>query len=322
MLWLTLGIPLSWSKGADHPCGQAYQWIGVVFQVARPGVARISLPEAFVNELVTLCDLFLRTNRQPRAKADALVGKAGRVACVLPEARPFVSSLYAAMAAALRAQSVGAREAPPGHVVCRRFRRGARMLRRILGCTDRQRPIPNSRELFAVRPPPPDPARRRIEVDASPWGAGAVLVVEGKPVQCFAYEWQPHDFEGMRVTIGDCTGQTFFELVGLIMAVEVWCSEAEATAIIGDNVGSLQELLDLRGRGLHERPAQVLAVLRCSRSLDLAVGHLPTESNLAADALSRQAGPKGERKPWPFTRRQRVPQTLPKPPVQLWKLLA
>ena len=159
-------------------------------------------------------------------------------------------------------------------------------------------------------------------MDASPWGAGAVLFLQDQPAFCFSYTWQPQDFADLRVTIGDCAGQTFFEVVALVMAVEAWCGEAESTALFGDNVSSLQEVLDARGRGLHERPAQVLAVLRCTRSLDLSVGHLPTESNVAADALSRQAGPEAERKPWPFDDRQGVEISHPRRPEQLWKLLA
>ena len=195
------------------------------------------------------------------------------------------------------------------------------MLCRILGCVDRLRPIPHSREIYAVRPPPPDASRRRIEVDASPWGAGAVLLIHDVPSQFFTFAWRPEDFEGLKVTIGDSAGQTFLEVVALVMAVELWCDGSESTAIFGDNVGSLQELLDLRGRGLHERPAQVLAVLRGTRSLDISVGHLPTEANLTADALSRQVGPVGERKPWPFASGSAVEQVRPRSPKQLWELL-
>ena len=196
------------------------------------------------------------------------------------------------------------------------------MLGHILGCDDRARPIPHSRDIFAVRPPPPDPARRRIEVDASPWGAGAVLYVRDRPVSCFAYAWQPDDFDGLKVSIGSSSGQTFFEIVGLVMAVEAWCGGNESTAIFGDSLPALQELLDLKGRGLHERPAQVLAVLKATRTLDLSVGHLPTESNLAADALSRQEGPLEERKPWPFPQEQGVGLARVLRPRKLWDLLS
>ena len=319
--WLVLGIPLSWKKGASYTGGSPYQWIGVLFTVVRPGVSRITLPKAFVDELIALCGEFLAKELLPLARADSLVGRAGRVAYVLPQTRPFVATLYAAMAATLAGKAVGSRESAPGHVACRRFRRGARMLRRILGFKDRSAPVPNSRDIFAVRPPPPDPDRRRIEVDASPWGGGAVLLEKGRPVRCFSCRWSPADFTGKKVRIGDPACQTFFEVLALVLAVELWCTGTESTTILGDNVASLQEALDTKGKDLHEDLAQALAILRCTRSLDLAVGHLPSEANDAADALSRQDGPEADRKPWPFTKAQRVMIDHPLRPSALWEWL-
>ena len=68
--------------------------------------------------------------------------------------------------------------------------------------------------------------------------------------------------------------------------------------------------------------AQVLGVLTATRTLDLSVGHLPTESNLAADALSRQEGPLEERKPWPFPQEQGVGLARVLRPRKLWDLLS
>ena len=63
--------------------------------------------------------------------------------------------------------------------------------------------------------------------------------------------------------------------------------------------------------------SQVLAVLRCSRSLALEVAHLPTEASLAADALSRQADT--EPAPWPFQPEQGVHRDTPFSPAALWE---
>ena len=82
-------------------------------------------------------------------------------------------------------------------------------------------------------------------------------------------------------------------------------------------MAALQEAIDLRGRGLHADLAQALAILRSTRSLTLAVGHLPSEANTAADALSRQAGPTGEAKAWPFTAETAVSIDRPLKPQAL-----
>ena len=182
LFWLVLGIPLSWRKGALHACTEPHQWIGVVFASPRPGVARMWLPAAFIEALATLCRAFAPgKGHQPLASAHALVGKGGRVAHVLPLTRPFVASLFAALSGATKAADAGAKEAPPGAVACRRFAYGARMLLRILGFEDRRAPVPHSRDILAVRPLTPPLTKRRIEIDASPWGGGECCIRKAAP---------------------------------------------------------------------------------------------------------------------------------------------
>ena len=103
--WMVLGIPLSWTKGAVYAAQQVHRWIGVCFSSPSPGVARMTHPKPFVEGLVLLCRALVASGRLPLSKADALVGKAGRVAYVLPHTRPFVHTLYAALAASLRAKA-------------------------------------------------------------------------------------------------------------------------------------------------------------------------------------------------------------------------
>ena len=282
----------------------------------------MTLPEAFVRDLVTLCRRFIAENRLPTADADILVGRAGRVAHVLPLTRPFVSSLYAALSAALEAASVRTLEAGPGRVACRRFRHGARMLVRILTFSDSTSPVPNCRDVHAVPPPAPAPEVRRIEVDASPWGGGAVLIENGVPSRCFACQWHAHDFRGKKVKVGEPSSQTFFEILALVLAIERWCpAGSPPTAIWGDNVAALQETINMRGKGPQEALAQALAVLRGARSLQLAVGHLPSESNTLADHLSRLFAPGSEAKQWPFQQGSSVARDVPLSPRVLWSWL-
>merc|ERR1711884_906985 len=103
------------TKGAVYAGPDRHVWIGVQFELVARGVARMTLPPTFVQEVLELCRAFLAVKRLSVAQADSLVGKAGRVADVLPLTRPFVSTLYAALAAALAAAAAGAREAPSGN---------------------------------------------------------------------------------------------------------------------------------------------------------------------------------------------------------------
>ena len=201
LFWLSLGIPLSWKKGAVYGDRAPYLWIGVQFEGVRPGVARMTLPPAFIADLVALCEGFLIRKTQPLSSAEALVGKAGRVAHVLPLTRPFTSALYAALTASVVAHSVKAKEAPPCQVACRRFYEAALMLKRILATAGRSL-VPLHRDVPAVAPEPADPRRRRIEVDASPWGGGGALYSDNWPTECYSLAWDPHEFPEMGVTVG------------------------------------------------------------------------------------------------------------------------
>ena len=90
--------------------------------------------------------------------------------------------------------------------------------------------------------------------------------------------------------------------------------------MLGDNVAALQEILDLKGKGLHAPVSQALSILLVARSLSLTVAHLPSEANTAADALSRQTEP-GNLKPWPFSPRQGAQVDEAVRPSTLWSWL-
>ena len=62
---------------------------------------------------------------------------------------------------------------------------------------------------------------------------------------------------------------------------------------------ALQEALDLKGRGALLQLSRELSVVRAGRSLWLHVSHLYEEANSIADALSRQAAPQDQAKPFP-----------------------
>ena len=68
-------------------------------------------------------------------------------------------------------------------------------------------------------------------------------------------------------------------------------------AVLGDNTGALQNALALRGRGALLHVARELSWRQARRRWSFEVGHLPSEFNVVADALSRTSDPKGHA--WP-----------------------
>ena len=82
--------------------------------------------------------------------------------------------------------------------------------------------------------------------------------------------------------------------------------------------GSLQQALDMKGKGPMLRISAELSWRKAKFGWLFAVGHLPTEANLLADALSRLSDPT-EPKDFPECL-QGVHQAHPTPIHELWAL--
>ena len=93
--------------------------------------------------------------------------------------------------------------------------------------------------------------------------------------------------------------QSFWEFSTLLLSLMVWGDRftEEALDISGDNTSALSNALSLKGRGAMLAVAREISWRKARRSWNFRVGHLPSEHNGVADALSRAGDPKG--KGWP-----------------------
>ena len=129
-----------------------------------------------------------------------------------------------------------------------------------------------------------------IQADASPVGAGAILKHRGAIVAYMCHAWEPHDFPSkLGVVIGDPAWQTFFELLTIALALDLWGDwfRQEPCAVVGDNTASLTSLLKQKGKGPLLAVARELSWRRARRGWLISAGHLPTEGNTVPDTLSR-----------------------------------
>ena len=212
---------------------------------------------------------------------------------------PFVTALYGALQGAKEAHQAKARDAPPGRAACRRFKSAATWLVALVsGGGDS--PLPLWRDVSDQPLPQPDLHKRRVEVDASPWGGGGVLYVNDAPTSYFATRWRPEDITGLDVDIGLPRSQTFWEIVALFLALCLWARPGEALAVLGDNTAALQEALNLRGKRQAQSVSREMAVRKARGNWLIHVGHLPSEANTAADACSRLWAEGHEKKLNPF----------------------
>ena len=313
--WLALGFRLSWKKGAfvqaictestrvvepvragpiDEQDALKHEWIGVLFAL-RGQVALMGLTTDYVNSTRQALAPFLRrSGSASMAQARSAIGKAARVAQVVPAATPFVASLWAALAGAQRAAADGRAEAPPGSVAVVRFFTAAAWMDALL----RPLPRPESEVLFPLcrrvylrgAAPATQMSPYRVEFDASPWGGGALLAKGDRLCEHFTIEWDDALFQQFGAIRGNPRWQSLWELVTLLLALIVWGDNAVdcCLMVLGDNVSALQDALSLKGKGDMNHVAREISWRAARFRWIYDVQHLPSELNRVADALSRQ----------------------------------
>ena len=66
------------------------------------------------------------------------------------------------------------------------------------------------------------PATLQIQMDASPWGGGAVLLQNGHARSWLATKWARDDERNTGAVIGECMGQAVWEGLAMLIALRTW----------------------------------------------------------------------------------------------------
>ena len=129
-----------------------------------------------------------------------------------------------------------------------------------------------------------------IQTSASPVGAGAILRLGSDIKEYLHHSWAAEDLPAsLNIVVGESSCQSFFELLTIALALNHWGSRFVSAhcTVIGDNTGSLQNVLDQSGSRLQLAVAKELAWRRARRQWQFAVAHLPSEANVLPVTLSR-----------------------------------
>ena len=125
---------------------------------------------------------------------------------MVPAAKPFVTQLFAALAATLRLSSLGLREAPPRKVAKKRFRTAASWIVSLL----HNQPFQLEHTIFLASQLV-DRDVAHVEFDASPWG-GAFIYFEGTQTMEYGITvWSDQSAKRLGVTPGLPKRQTFWD---------------------------------------------------------------------------------------------------------------
>ena len=136
-----------------------------------------------------------------------------------------------------------------------------------------------------------------LELDASPWGLGGVLVINGSPVSWFASALSTDELHVLDVKLGDCAAQQTVEALAALVALRAWkqhwVNSRATVRVRSDSVSALVIAMKLKTRG------RAPGIIAKELALDIAQAqyqphiaeHVPGEHNIVPDVLSRKYMP-------------------------------
>lgn len=317
LIWRLLGLRLAFRKGQR---GEVVDWIGFQIKIRACGKpwahVQVTLKEETFRQLVQLLDEARSKNVLGTKFVRSLAGKISNVSRLLVGWRPFLADFWGAIAEADRTKSprIWTRQIFPAlcwfSAFCRREHAG----------------IERTFALDAYLAPS---SHVQITIDASPWGYGAVLVVDRKPVQYFAIPVTQADADRLGVSIGESDSQQAFECMTAVIALKTWWpfwqSARCALRVRGDNVTLLTMLADYKAGGSGgtvavARELSLFMAAACYRPV--AATHLAGVANVVADECSRRFDPQYRDSWTPHIFLQEAVEVQPEDRTEEWWLSA
>ena len=291
-LWLVvLGLPISSSKVSK---GKLVEWCGSEFRVVCAFIVQAVLAESSVPELAAEVE---EAQALPFIKRCTLRRIAGRAAWAMglePTIRSFTDSLWA-ISAELADDKQSTKKFKGGEPAVETARVAVALmwlrafLGKLVGAGELGRTL-DIRDRYVV-------ANIRITRNASPWGLGAVLEVQGCITDYLYDEVSQFDAQTLGVQVGSSRSQAVLETLAIAVAVRTWlptwATSRAAVVVCSDSTATLGALCKLAS------PNAAINKVAREVSLDFAFSrygidvleHLSNKLNTWADALSRAFEP-------------------------------
>ena len=278
-----LNLKLAFRKGQ---AGRQVDWIGSRLTIDATGV-KAELKQEARDELILLITGALKLNVVPTKVLKTIAGKLSNGARLLTLWRPFIAEIWTAI-------SAGASGAPPGTVWIQQVAPAFHWFLAFLH--DHHSGLSRRFSFESFQQPA---SRVRITTDASPWGMGATLELDGVIVRYFTCEITDADCELFNLDRGDSAGQQALESLCALVALRAWCKywnrARSVLEVRGDNVAMLTLMAKLKSR-VHSRP---MVIISREVALEFAAAsyrpiiatHIPGLANTIADVLSRKYQP-------------------------------
>ena len=140
-----------------------------------------------------------------------------------------------------------------------------------------------------------------IGTDASPWGMGGWLTINGAITHYFGCPVTEDDAQKYGFAVGDSDGQQIWECLAMLIAVDAWAHLWRQQRVVlklrGDNVGALYMVVKMRPPdAAHAIIAREMALRLAELSFPPDAVHTPGVAHVLADRLSRVFAPGGKNK--------------------------
>ena len=134
-------------------------------------------------------------------------------------------------------------------------------------------------------------------MDASPWGLGAVLLINGRITEFFTDPLTDDDVALYKHDLGDPAGQQTWESLAVLVALRLWQPRWQAgrvqLRIMGDSIAMLTLVLNMRPKSrCMWLIGQEIALMISQGPFVPTIGmHIPGIANTMADVLSMVSQP-------------------------------
>ena len=279
--WMCLGLPLSWSKVQR---GDRVVWIGAQIQTSSESTV-LTLPVELLDRLLEETRDLLRASSVGLARLRRYAGRLSWVAGVVWALKAVLSPLWAALAD--RGGAAGGTVKGEGKVAVVRIAHALKWIHAFLsrkrGSIERTYRTAERFTQVVVQ----------LVTDASPWGLGAILYLDGKAHEYLADQVTDEDVELLGVTRGDHRSQSVLEALAVLVAVRCWLPKFSHLRFLvvtrSDSIAAVGALVAGRSgsAAMNMVVREVtLDLAECVYRLDVAK-HIKGTENVFADALSR-----------------------------------
>ena len=279
---MVLGTQLAFEKAQF---GQDIVWIGVQLTLG-PELIKAAIPrDKLLAIRAIICEMQTQ-NVVPLKQVRSLAGKGTNIASLIFAWRPFLSQLWAVL-------STEQTNAPMNCAWTRQFET---TLAWLLAFIDQQ--SGTTVRTFTLAAAFGTVTSVEVTCDASIYGFGGWLAINGRPLQWFSDDICASDEEALGYKGGDPLGQQAFEALCILIACRLWSrlwrDRKVCFKLRSDNIGALTLFSSLKAApGAMNLIAREYALdaAECAYEPDV-VAHLPGVANKVADILSRRRDPK------------------------------